>query len=327
MVEEARNRRRLLKVLGSTVAWVLLEYDRPYIRAFSTNLDPGFISGKEGLRLEEIALRASFSQQNYAGVLHDLTDCLRIGDLSVVRPDHSILTLELKTVKNSGKKGGRDHRQYARGRNIREYYEIGRSTKVIPGWTMVRYRSRGRDRYNWRQLRQVISHAEMHGVASKVVEKCLTYIAFKADMKDDELNELQNTVKKLTNRLEKPSDAVVGFSTERVEIPWMVPIPCFDIPLKHKESLLFGDIELCVIVDLRRLADALTRHGSPSKMIRDRRKGFVSTKIPGFSDPTILGEGLISRLLYEFAAADTIIGYTREVSRSAKKLTSQNEIA
>lgn len=138
MLEQARDRRRLLKELGSTVAWVLLEYDRPYIRAFSHNLEPGFISGKEGLRLEEIALRASFRQQNYAGVLHDITNCLRIGDLSVRRPDDSIQTLELKTVKNPRKKGGGDdHRQEVRGRNIRDYYDTGRSTRVMPGRTII----------------------------------------------------------------------------------------------------------------------------------------------------------------------------------------------
>jgi hypothetical protein len=322
MLEQARDRRRLLKELGSAVAWVLLEYNQPYIRAFSHNLEPGFISGKEGLRLEEIALRASFGLENYAGVLHDITNCLRIGDLSVRHPDGWIQTLELKSVKNPEKKGTGDHRQKVRGRNIRDYYDTGRSTRVLPGWTIVRHRFKKHGRHNWRQLRKVISKAERSGIATTVTGKCVTYIAFRADVKDAVL---QRTMKNVTIRFKKPSDTVVGFLSERFEVPWVLPVPCFELPLNYKEWLLFADVGICVIVDLRRLAETFTRHGLPSKAIRDRRTGFLKTKLHGVSEPTVLGEGLLARLLYELVSVDTIIEYTRELTQKVKDLALQKK--
>jgi hypothetical protein len=320
-VEEARTRRRLLKVLGSTVAWVLLEFDRPYIRAFSRNLDPGFISGKAGLKGEVLALHASFRRQDYAGVLHDITNCLRIGDVSMIGPNHSIRTIEVKVVKNGGKIGGRGHRQKVRGQMIRDYYDTGRSTQLIPGRISVRHISEKRDRHNWRQLREVIAKAKKKGVASKVVEECLTYVAFRENAKDEAL---KSAAKTATGHLTKASDAMWGLLSEQFEIPSILPITCFELPLKDKEDYLFGEIGISIMVDLRRLAEGLTDRGFPSKIIRDRKIGFIRTKIRGLSSPVILS-GVISRLLYEFASVDTIIGYTRELSQEAKDLISQNQ--
>lgn len=116
-VSEAKERRALLKFLGSTVAWVLLEFDRKYIRFFSRGSDPGFISGKEGLELETLALRAGFKGENQAAVLHDITNCLRTGDLSIIWPE-GILTLELKRVKGKGKLDRRARRQKRRARSF-----------------------------------------------------------------------------------------------------------------------------------------------------------------------------------------------------------------
>lgn len=322
MLEEARKRRRLLKVLGSTVAWVLLDFDRPYIRTFSRNLDPGFISGKEGLKLEMIALRASFSRPNCAGVLHDITNCLRIGDLSMIGPNHSIRTVELKIVKNEGKMGGRDHRQYARGRDIREFYDTGRSTKITPGLTTIRHIARKRDRHNWQQLCHVIRKAEKYGIATKMVEKCLTYCVFKANIKD---HVLEKTAKTTVARFRKRSDATVGFLSEQFSTPTILPVTCFNLPRKYKEQILFGDIGVCVFVDLRRLAETLTFQGFPSKVIRDRTEGLLRTKFSNVVAPIIMKEGLLVRLLYEFASVETITGYMRDMNKRAKELILQNE--
>ena len=45
----------------------------------------------------------------------------------------------MKLVKEKRKMGGRDHRQYKRGRDIREYYDTGRSERLLQGYTLVRH--------------------------------------------------------------------------------------------------------------------------------------------------------------------------------------------
>jgi hypothetical protein len=154
------------------------------------------------------------------------------------------------------------------------------------------------------------------------VEKCLTYVAFRENAEDEAL---KRTAKTAGRHLMKASDAMWGLLSEQFEIPSILPVTYFDLPLKHKEEYLFGKIGISVMVDLRRLAQRLTDHGFPSKIIRDRRIGFIRTKVRGLSSPVIL-TGLISRLLYEFASVDTIIGYMRELSQHAKDLTSQNQV-
>jgi hypothetical protein len=324
MLEETRKRRRLLKMLGSTIGWTLLEFDRSYIRAFSRNPDPGFISGKKGFKLEKNALLASFNQRNCAGVLHDITNCLRVGDLSVIHPNHLIQTIELKAVKNYRKMGGREHRQHVRGRDLREYYDSGRSNKIgpSPSRSLRRHIARERDRHNWKQLCEAIRKAEKQGVATKSVEKCLTYVVFDANVTEDALSK---TVETIVARFKKTSDASAGFLSDQFRIPTFLPLTCFEIPQRYKEKLLFGDIGVCVFVDLRRLAETLSRHGFRSSVIRYRNEGLVRIKVPRSTSPLIMKEGLIGRFLYEFTSVDTIIGYTRELSHRAKHLFLEDE--
>ena len=66
------------------MAWRRLGFDRRYILAYSRNADPGPITARlEGLRAEVKEVFRLWNSLGQFALLHDLTNCLRIGDLTV----------------------------------------------------------------------------------------------------------------------------------------------------------------------------------------------------------------------------------------------------
>lgn len=86
---------RQLRTVGDAMAWKCFNYDRRMIVAMSFNASAGPISRKEGLgyelgRVEELWAEGRF------GLLHDLTNCIRIGDLTEFTLDRKPLIREMK---------------------------------------------------------------------------------------------------------------------------------------------------------------------------------------------------------------------------------------
>lgn len=94
---------RQLRSIGDAMAWRAFAYDRRYILALRRNESPGPMTiSKEGTRHEIQFAQEQWSEHRRFAMLHDLTDCLRIGDATVF--DHAdedgereILLYELKT--------------------------------------------------------------------------------------------------------------------------------------------------------------------------------------------------------------------------------------
>lgn len=73
---------RQLRVVGDGLAWKAFEYDRRPIYALSRNESPGPMVGKIGLESEVGMVQALWHDQQHFGLLHDLTTCLRISDVT-----------------------------------------------------------------------------------------------------------------------------------------------------------------------------------------------------------------------------------------------------
>jgi hypothetical protein len=89
---------RQLRTVGDALAWMCFNYDRRVMVAMSFNAPAGPMHGKEGLgyelgRVEELWVDKRF------GLLHDLTNCIRIADLTE-------FTLDGKAFFREMKKGG-----------------------------------------------------------------------------------------------------------------------------------------------------------------------------------------------------------------------------
>ncbi|MGN9796220.1 hypothetical protein ACTMTU_34745 [Streptomyces sp. OZ13] len=94
---------RQLRSVGDALAWRAFRYDRRYILTLRRNESPGPMTlSKEGTVHEIQFAEEQWSEHRHFALLHDLTDCLRIGDVTVFHDRHAdgaqdIYLYELKT--------------------------------------------------------------------------------------------------------------------------------------------------------------------------------------------------------------------------------------
>lgn len=100
---------RQLRAVGDGLAWRCYQYDRRAILALSRNDSPGPLIDKLGLGFELGAVEELWKEKGHFALLHDLTNCLRIGDLTEVTSGGMRLLHEVKSSPS-----GRDGRQQRR---------------------------------------------------------------------------------------------------------------------------------------------------------------------------------------------------------------------
>ena len=107
------------------MAGVRFGFQRGTIIALCQNASPGMMAGKEGLAAERARVDQAYREGGEFAILHDLTNCLRIGDVAVFGNDGTSETLEIKTdpgrrsqlkAKNQGRSGRCAQRRPTAGR-------------------------------------------------------------------------------------------------------------------------------------------------------------------------------------------------------------------
>ncbi|MCD7441001.1 hypothetical protein K4B79_22590 [Streptomyces lincolnensis] len=88
---------RQLRSVGDALAWRAFGFHRPFIVALCRNDPPGPMYGKAGLQAELEYVERVFKENGSFALLHDLTNCLRIGDITVWDGVHPPHTEEVKT--------------------------------------------------------------------------------------------------------------------------------------------------------------------------------------------------------------------------------------
>lgn len=82
---------RQLRTVGDALAWRTFGFDRRVIIALSRNEPPGPMAGKDGLGYELGKVEELWTTSRHFALLHDLTTCLRISDLTEVAPKQMLL--------------------------------------------------------------------------------------------------------------------------------------------------------------------------------------------------------------------------------------------
>ncbi|MEV0192229.1 hypothetical protein AB0I39_27310 [Kitasatospora purpeofusca] len=88
---------RQLRTVGDALAWRVFGFHRPFILALSRNAPAGPMFGKIGLAAERDRVERAWKEDGVFALLHDLTNCLRIGDITVWDNEKAPRTLEIKT--------------------------------------------------------------------------------------------------------------------------------------------------------------------------------------------------------------------------------------
>lgn len=82
---------RQLRSVGDALAWKAFGYDRRIFIALSRNKSPGPMIGKHGLGYELGAVMDLWTNNEEFALLHDLTNCLRIADITHFTRERPIL--------------------------------------------------------------------------------------------------------------------------------------------------------------------------------------------------------------------------------------------
>jgi hypothetical protein len=88
---------RQLRAVGDALAWRAFGFHRPFILALMRNDPPGPMFGKAGLQTEMDEVTSAWKRGEFA-LLHDLTNCLRIGDVTIF---HELTSPETREIKKN----------------------------------------------------------------------------------------------------------------------------------------------------------------------------------------------------------------------------------
>lgn len=92
---------RQLRCVGDGLAWRAFNYDRRVIAALSRNESPGHLKESEGLGYELGRVTDLWRERRHFGLLHDLTNCLRIADVTEFVDDRERLLHEVKKARRA----------------------------------------------------------------------------------------------------------------------------------------------------------------------------------------------------------------------------------
>ena len=87
---------RQYRCVGDALAWRVFGFERKQIIALCQNAPPGVWAGKKGVASELAVVERARAVGQFA-ILHDLTNCLRIGDVTVFIDDGDFETIEVKS--------------------------------------------------------------------------------------------------------------------------------------------------------------------------------------------------------------------------------------
>ena len=87
---------RQLRCAGDALAWRVFGFERRYITALARNQWPGLMAGKLGLAAERARVEQVLREDGQFALMHDLTNCLRIGDITVFTHEGPV-QIEVKT--------------------------------------------------------------------------------------------------------------------------------------------------------------------------------------------------------------------------------------
>lgn len=88
---------RQFRCVGDALAWRVFGFERRNIIALCQNAPPGIWAGKAGAAAELDVVEQAYRQDGQFALLHDMTNCLRIGDVTVFGNDGSRMTMEVKS--------------------------------------------------------------------------------------------------------------------------------------------------------------------------------------------------------------------------------------
>ena len=252
---------RQLRAVGDALAWRASGNDRRYVLALSNNPPAGPMASKDGLGHEIGAVVEMRAQGNF-GLLHDLTNCLRIADITQFSGNGKLL-YEIK--KNPKAKRGPQLRRMSAAI---EAVMNGGELPGIPGSAFVQPTAICRTHVG--TLRTTIADAQQHGLAARALPGRRALIVLSSPGLGRSVTTLgpADWVSKRAAALQSAGllQATHHISLNsavrnRDHVPSVVPFALYPLPSAQCALLICDYIVFEVVIDPQSLVGALARHG------------------------------------------------------------------
>lgn len=227
LLNEYRERMTLIRRLADAMVWETTNYYREYIDICRTNRAPGLITGKIGFRAEQkIADLLNTVHPDMFVLLHDITNCLRVGDLTIIRRGEMPLIVEVKMTERD-KTSGRLQRQRERMERFATYLTTGTGTIDPDIGTQFLIPIRATDSYNWKIIEEVAQDATSGKPAIRDEQGTITYVGI-VDVRDVEpslANDLKTIIRQ-PSKTEQPHCEVASLHRNAYSAFRLIPLFC-----------------------------------------------------------------------------------------------------
>ena len=293
-----------LRIIGDGVAWRAFDFDKSIPRVLSENPVKNVIL-TDGLITELNTWSASFSQEKAFAIMNCLTNCLAMGDVTIVDEN---LSIEVVEVKAGNTKSRRKIRQKAR---LKDAVQLLNGFGTVEDRT-VRIRTLPiTPKNNLSVLEALLESAAMHGSASAFVNDflfidCVDFLVQSGEGMVSEMNRSKSA-------LADWDDSTVHLSSRDVITftPNAAPFSIFPFSDRTCVDLMIGRKVFTTHLNLNRLTAAISQRGwivterVDTTMAHNDEKSILTLKKGGFYFD--VPPGSMMAIMIELLSLDTLL--------------------
>jgi len=316
-IQVLRYGRWLYRYIGDGIAWRSYRYGRRAIRALAAKQPVPFLSTRERGKPELRFLRAVRALgPRWFPLLHDITNCLRTGDVTIFKAGRFVCLVELKgnramilsdsTPSHRGRPSGRAGRQVRRTAQVLDFLEtgdLGTLDAELAGGRALQTESP--ERHHFAALSAVIAAARRRGYAFRAPDPGIIYLAWRPP--DENIDE------SIQRACAAQPDFFASPGTFRAITPRYeqnhpgLPVTAMQLPIRAMLDLLFGRIAVVCMVNFRQVEDYCHARGVPLHFdFQGQHKFRIMLRAEGLEAEVL--EGIWNRLILEALDLDSFVG-------------------
>lgn len=314
---------RQLRAVGDAMAWRLFNYDRRFIIALSRNNPPGPFVGKEGLGYELGAVKEAWERDNSFALLHDLTNSVRVGDMTLFTASGP----RLVEVKKSAEGGGSRRRQQLR--RAQEAVAFINEGAPLPGAPQVDlYVSPQQFKADLSALRDHVDRARREAVACSSIghQQVLTVVALtaKVDPSAQDVAKRSDALKSRAFRkagLDQAQHHLRGIRADSIGRDRnLAPFTIYPLDPAAVAALTTDLVSYEYVVGWDRLGRAFESHDFDVELLLEQADGAVPEDIAVLHDRhadrrITLHSGGLDQLLHELVDVDRFVSAVTAAAR------------
>jgi hypothetical protein len=313
---------RQLRSVGDAMAWKLLAYNRRAILALSHNDPAGPMYGKAGLGYELGAVDEAWKNDRQFALLHDVTNCLRIGDITYFTGDGP----RIAEVKARPPSGSRARQQL---RRAQEAVDVANGAALLGGTVRVLDTPRPLVTLLAQVGPALAAAVEQGMVAERIADRQAVHVfTVAAAAGDITTAEIESRIQQLTSDafalagLDRPGQH--HLQGHRIDLldkgVHNAPYTIFPWPPEIVAALTTDRMGYRHTVAYDRLAERFEHNGMRSTCLLPEDGSDRGLDLARIQDPVTklrvrLDVGILDRLLYEFIDLDCLVDAVAEQIR------------